>query len=1192
MLRRHAHFPWITAAVCLMLSSIVMIGTPGAAPLSDIALSSSNTSWASQWAPPLPEAVSCTSESQCVAVGDGGNGSLSSLSTTDGGTDWINGSFPTDSTGTISGVSCIDALHCWAVGTVYGSTTTEIVYRTSNGGMTWSDQSANLPSPGDGSLAAISCLVVSGDDDCWAAGGNGTPTVYETTDGGTSWGADELDSGAGGILDALSCVASSGTASCTTASDHYGVTIYGTSDGGSSWSSETPPSNVGSITTLSCPSTTMCFGAGTTNSVSDANGGIFAYSSGSWSSVVTSGWFGIGGLSCFSATDCQATGMADWNSFSQAKTGGILTWNGSAWSSGVDSGSTPSTNTMPGSMQAWLATSVSCATADVCVAVGPEGIIGTEDSGVSWQQLYYLPGESSGNVISCPSSSTCYWAPGDDVVWKTVNAGASWTPLPLPSSLSTNSDGPVEGAGAISCSDTSDCSVVTGVVSPSFAGQDDAIYSTSDGGSTWYLDGFFSNGYGETELSIDAISCPPSTSWCLWVATRNHVGTDAEDIGYTGAARSGLSAPSGPVALTGTSCVNSSDCWITGSDEYNNLIISATTDGGVTWTNQTPPSGLSGGSGGVWCISSTVCYANGGGGNDDLIETTDGGSTWSKITNLPTGAQPSDASCPDASDCVLTNYGGSLFGDFVSTTNSGSSWTTTASPTPSDVPSSVSCTDADDCWAPSVDDAGEAMMSATNGVSAIGAIGPPVTPPESSGGSNPSVPALAPCGCFSQPGDAAEAQVGEPVNTADGDFYQTVPMVAVSDPGAGLSLSATYDSLESQAQNSESLAISPEGPGWTTNTDMNVTQDSETGDVTFTQEDGSQSVFDPTDTGPDDCTTSSTLQCYTASAPRVTATLSEALSDGSASSWTVDRNGGYDQFVFAPAGELESETVTGFTNDFSYGVSPGSSGCPSSGGVNNCTVETDASGRTLVLGYNSSDQLIEAIEPGGATWQLDYESGQLSSITSPTGGMTSFGYDASNSNTNLVDDMTSVISPDEQSGQPNYGSLLSIEYNSDGQVESQTDGTGATTTFSYTGSNMDPEGGTTTVTDANGNETTYLYASGVLASSSSNTETSSPLPTLYQRDPSTLLPTMTTDPTSAATMNAYDSQGNLLVSTDPDGNTTQYSYNSDNQVVCEVDPADTANGVVCPTSAPSVATGPGCVRSRLGRDGLLLQQRQ
>jgi len=105
---------------------------------------------------------------------------------TNGGLSWVEQFTPSD---LLYSVSFADALHGWAVG--WGPT----LLRTTDGGQTWTPQTANAPGP---VLFAVEAL---GPDVAWIAGTDGF--IARTTDGGQSWHPESLAGGSGAPLEAL-----------------------------------------------------------------------------------------------------------------------------------------------------------------------------------------------------------------------------------------------------------------------------------------------------------------------------------------------------------------------------------------------------------------------------------------------------------------------------------------------------------------------------------------------------------------------------------------------------------------------------------------------------------------------------------------------------------------------------------------------------------------------------------------------------------------------------------------------------------------------------------------------------------------------------------------------------------------------------------------------------------------------------
>ena len=136
--RPRRQMPYAVIALCLALATVVVTSPPSSrqpGSLKHAALASSITSWGNQLATQTVTSTSCAGSTgeNCVVVGTANNGDPGSMTTTDQGRDWNNGVFPSSSTGPLNGVSCIDAEHCWAVGTTAATAGDPSVFVTSNG---------------------------------------------------------------------------------------------------------------------------------------------------------------------------------------------------------------------------------------------------------------------------------------------------------------------------------------------------------------------------------------------------------------------------------------------------------------------------------------------------------------------------------------------------------------------------------------------------------------------------------------------------------------------------------------------------------------------------------------------------------------------------------------------------------------------------------------------------------------------------------------------------------------------------------------------------------------------------------------------------------------------------------------------------------------------------------------------------
>jgi len=243
--------------------------------------------------------------------------------------------------------------------------------------------------------------------------------------------------------------------------------------------------------------------------------------------------------------------------------------------------------------------------------------------------------------------------------------------------------------------------------------------------------------------------------------------------------------------------------------------------------------------------------------------------------------------------------------------------------------------------------------------------------------------------------------------------------------------------------------------------------------------------------------------------------------------------------TYSWTGQLSSETNTaGNTLTITYNSpAPGTGNCPST--ASSCATITAASGRTLVIGSNSTGLVTSVTDPMGRTWTYGYNSAsQLTSATSPMGHQTSYTYgQGTTGNPLLASDLLSITGPNAQPGGPDAGDATVNVYNAAGQVTSQTDPAGFTTTFNYcvnaaAGDCMNPATGTgfVTVTDPDGNTTVDDYTQGTLAAETHITA-------------GTITSERDYNPLTAA---GVSNGGSLLdvTTTDGNGNTASYTYNT------------------------------------------------
>src|ERR1022692_2599703 len=262
-------------------------------------------------------------------------------------------------------------------------------------------------------------------------------------------------------------------------------------------------------------------------------------------------------------------------------------------------------------------------------------------------------------------------------------------------------------------------------------------------------------------------------------------------------------------------------------------------------------------------------------------------------------------------------------------------------------------------------------------------------------------------------------------------------------------------------------------------------------------------------------------------------------------------------FTYNTAGQLTGESQTSAsgspvsTLSISYGTpAPGSGNCPSL--ASSCYTITSASGRALVLGLSldpDGNNLVTSVtDPMGRAWTYGYTGQDLTSATDPMSNVTSYGYGTGTTGPLNANDLTSITSPNAQTGGPDAGKATTLAYNVAGQVFSQTDPMGFTTSYTWTGFNPSTGNGIITVADPDGNKTVYYYAQGTVAAQSAWTGTTLTSEQDYVPDQAittggnsagTQLVTTSADGIGNITTISYDTRGNAASVTSPDGSGSQ-----------------------------------------------------
>jgi RHS repeat-associated protein len=224
--------------------------------------------------------------------------------------------------------------------------------------------------------------------------------------------------------------------------------------------------------------------------------------------------------------------------------------------------------------------------------------------------------------------------------------------------------------------------------------------------------------------------------------------------------------------------------------------------------------------------------------------------------------------------------------------------------------------------------------------------------------------------------------------------------------------------------------------------------------------------------------------------------------------------------------------------------------CPAT--AHSCDTITSASGRALVIGFDTSGRVSSVTDPAGRAWTYTYSSfGDLAAATDPMGNLTTYTYNTGNASPLLQADLLTVTTPNGQAGGPDAGAHTSYGWDSSGRVISQTDPMGYKTTINYcvtpaAGDCLNATTGTgfVTVTDPDGNATVDDYDHGTLTAQTDWTgATGTALTSEDDQVPDTsedgtlaagtLLDTATADGNGNTTIYTYTSSGNPASTTTP-----------------------------------------------------------
>jgi hypothetical protein len=414
---------------------------------------------------------------------------------------------------------------------------------------------------------------------------------------------------------------------------------------------------------------------------------------------------GLDGVSCVSASFCEAVGITD-ESVLPDSTGFAELWNGTSWSLQ----SVPS----PAGAASVLLKAVSCASASFCEAVGSYTASGTilslaeEWNGTAWT-IQSTPNQTGTPTeldgVSCASATFCEAADFYGAMAEVWN-GTSWAAqsVPYPSGMTS------PGLYSVSCQSATSCAAVGVYFNPDTNAE--TTFAETWNGASWQEQSVPQA--ASSDQVLQAVSCASAT-FCEAVGYQEVYvsGVDTfhalADVWRDGAwhLQQPPSAPGTAVTnLAGVSCAAADACEAGGS-----LPVRMEVWDGTSWATQTavnPPGAADNALDGVSCVTATFCEAVGSDTGPHLgLEETWNGSAWKIQPSAVLLPLLTAVSCVTASFCEAV---GSLSGGDAAAVWNGTSWQ--LQPTPGDEYSAVSCASATFCVA-----VGESGAATWNGTS-------------------------------------------------------------------------------------------------------------------------------------------------------------------------------------------------------------------------------------------------------------------------------------------------------------------------------------------------------------------------------------------------------------------------------------------------------------------------------------------
>jgi photosystem II stability/assembly factor-like uncharacterized protein len=251
---------------------------------------------------------------------------------------WTLRTVPAGVKGTLVAVTCPTATTCFAVGGgrrggPTGGSPASIITST-NGGDTW----ALAYSAPTSQLSAIACADATA---CMVVGSTdtGQPVALHTVDGGRHWSQESLPDQVG-TLEAVACASptvcvAGGYLYFTASKPVIGPTIVRTTNGGSTWGTVSVPTGLSVIYTVVCPTTSVCFVAGSGPGSEATEPSIVAKSTDggeTWSTPIVLRGPGLGSIVCIDVEECVGIIFAEGTTSLGQGRGATTSDGGTTWS--------------------------------------------------------------------------------------------------------------------------------------------------------------------------------------------------------------------------------------------------------------------------------------------------------------------------------------------------------------------------------------------------------------------------------------------------------------------------------------------------------------------------------------------------------------------------------------------------------------------------------------------------------------------------------------------------------------------------------------------------------------------------------------------------------------------------------------------------------------------------------------------